>query len=97
LNRLVFVVLVITISLVACTNKNLRGSLSPSPDGKTYLAVIDDNGGKCGPILVDGKVWPHSIGQTGLINPGGHTIECGTEIKFTIPQGMVFKFDYWGP
>jgi hypothetical protein len=39
-------------------------------DGYTYLAVMDDNSGKCGPIKVDGKVWPFSIGQAGRIEPG---------------------------
>jgi hypothetical protein len=97
LNRLALVGLVITLGLAACTIREVRGSLSPSPDGKTYLAVVDDNGGKCGPIMVDGKVWPYPIGRAGPVEPGDHTIACGTKIRFTIPQGAVLKFDYWGP
>jgi hypothetical protein len=81
----------------ACNHGQLRGSFAPSPDGKTYLAVVDDNGGHCGPIKVDGEVWPYSIGQAGQIEPGTHTIECGGNIQFDIPQGVLFKFDYWGP
>ncbi len=44
-----------TIALVSCDDSNLRGSVTISGDGKTYLAVVDDNGGGCGPIFVDGK------------------------------------------
>jgi len=58
---------------------------------------MDDNGGKCGPIKVDGKVWSYSIGQAGRVEPGIHTIECGGSIQFDIPEGVLFKFDYWGP
>ena len=82
---------------VACTHSHLRGSTIPSQDGNTYLAVMDDNGGKCGPIRVDGRVWPYSIGQAGRIEPGSHTIECGGSMQFDVPKGVVFKFDYWGP
>ena len=82
---------------VACTHRQLRGSFTPSQDGKTYLAVMDDNGGHCGPIKVDGRVWPYSIGQAGPIEPGRHAIECGGDIQFDIPQGVLFNFDYWGP
>ncbi|HXM63823.1 MAG TPA: hypothetical protein VN950_23380 [Terriglobales bacterium] len=75
----------------------MRRSTYPSKDGYTYLAVVDDNGGKCGPIKVDGKVWPYSIGQAGRVESGRHTIQCGGSIQFDIPKGVVFKFDYWGP
>ena len=81
----------------ACDDGHLRGSVTPSSDGKTYLAVVDDNGGRCGPINVDGKLWTRRIGEAGPVEPGIHRIECGTEIRFTIPPGVVFKFDYWGP
>jgi hypothetical protein len=66
-------------------------------DGYTYLAVMDDNGGKCGPIKMDGKIWPYPIGQAGRVEPGSHTIECGGSIQFNVPKGILFKFDYWGP
>ncbi|WP_205720209.1 hypothetical protein [Fodinibius halophilus] len=74
----------------------MRGSTKPSEDGKTYLSIVDDNGGKCGPILVDGKVWQYELNEAGPISPGTHTIECGTKIEFTIPDSVIFRFDYWG-
>jgi len=59
--------------------------------------VEDDNGGGCGPILVDGKPWPHAIGVAGPIAPDKHSIECGNDIQFAIRPGTIFRFDYWGP
>jgi hypothetical protein len=82
---------------VACGKQDLRGSSTSSADGKTYLIVADDNGGQCGPIKVDGKIWPYSIGKAGVIAPGRHTIACGSEIAINIRPGIVYKFDYWGP
>lgn len=83
-----------------CDDGHLRGSVSPSPDKSTYLVVADDNGGGCGQIFVDGKVWPHAIGVRGPIQPGDHGISCGDaapNITFSVPSGVVFTFDYWGP
>jgi len=93
--------LFVTLGCVACSERDLRGSVSPSPDGRTYLAIVDDNGGHCGPMTVDGKIWPHAIGKPGPIEPGRHTISCGSEtygpqISFSIPPRIIFKFDYWG-
>jgi hypothetical protein len=34
--------------------EHLRGTVSPSSDGKTYLAIDDDNGGACGDLIIDG-------------------------------------------
>lgn len=85
------------VAMLACDDGHRRGSVESSADGKTYLAIVDDNGGKCGPMLVDGQVWPHAIGQPGLVEPGAHKISCGGEIQFNIPSGVVFRFDYWGP
>ena len=82
---------------LGCDDGQLRGSVSDSPDGGTYLAVVDDNGGQCGPIFVDGEVWPLALGERGPIEPGTHSIACGTELRFSIPEGVVFEFDYWGP
>jgi hypothetical protein len=82
---------------VACTHKPLRGSFVPSHDGDSYLAVMDANSGHCDVIMVDGEVWPYSIGQAARIEPGRHTIECGATIQFDIPPAVVFQFDYWGP
>jgi len=89
-------VFIATFLCVGCS-RDLRGSFAPSKDGKTYLAVVDDNGGHCGPIKIDGKIWPHPVGHAGRINPGHHTIECGGEIGFDIRPGVLFKFTYWGP
>src|SRR5262245_64454972 len=88
-------VALLAIALCSCDDGHLRGSVAPSQDGKTYLAVVDDNGGQCGPILVDGNAWPHRIGEPGPITPGRHSIECGTSIEFDIPTAVVFSFDYW--
>ena len=79
-----------------CNQRELRGRGLPSPDGKTYLVVEDANGGG-GPIIVDGKRWPHSIHAPGVIAPGHHVIACGGEIGFVIKEGHTFYFDYWGP
>ena len=74
----------------------LRGSVTFSEDGETYLSVEDDNGGRCDSIFVDGKFWRYKVNEVGPIAPGIHTIECGTEIDFSIPKGVIFHFDYWG-
>jgi hypothetical protein len=97
MNRLTILVFAMLLSGVACSTTVLRGTYKASQDGRTYLAIVDDNGGHCGPIKVDGSVWPHPIGQAGPIDPAHHTIACGGEIGFDIPQGVVFKFNYWGP
>jgi hypothetical protein len=39
------------LALTGCDDGYLRGSVTPSKDGLTYLAVIDDNGGHCGHCL----------------------------------------------
>jgi hypothetical protein len=95
--RLHIVTIVAVFSVTACDDGYLRGSVEKSSDGETYLEVVDDNGGQCGPILVDDKVWPYKIGQAGPISPGLHKIECGGWINFEIPLGVIFRFDYWGP
>ncbi|HVN22071.1 MAG TPA: hypothetical protein VMU05_25010 [Dongiaceae bacterium] len=94
---LVAFISVFLLVLVACSSRELRGTSTPSNDGKTYLVVADDNGGHCGPIKVDGRTWPHPVGEPGQIEPGDHTIECGGEIGFRIRPGVVFRFNYWGP
>jgi hypothetical protein len=84
-------------SLTACSDDgHLRGHLTESSDGKTYLAIADDNNG-C-PITVDGLAWDTRVGTPKLISPGEHVIECyGGTISFVVPVGVVFNFDYWGP
>jgi hypothetical protein len=89
--------LIALVSCIACGDSDLRGTYKPSGDGNTYLAVVDDNGGHCGPLTVDGKLWRHKIGEAAPIEPGHHTIACGAEIQFDIPRDVVYKFDYWGP
>jgi hypothetical protein len=90
-------ILLIGFTFVGCANRELRGKVKPSPDNKTYLVIEDDNGGGCGPIFIDGKVWGFDIGEKGMIESGEHIIECGGEIGFIIKKGTTFHFDYWGP
>ena len=81
----------------ACEDSDMRGKFAKSKDGKTYFAVIDDNGGQCGPLTVDGIEWPKPIDEPREISPGRHVIKCGGEIAFTVPEGVIYKFKYWGP
>lgn len=90
-------VLLLPLILVGCEDGDLRGKFSKSADGKTYLAVTDDNGGKCGPLTIDGKNWEKPINRPREIVPGKHVIKCGGEIGFTVPAGVTYKFNYWGP
>ena len=91
------VVLLAALTTAACDDGYLRGSVVPSPNGETYLAIVDDNGGRCGPITIDGVVWPFKIGEPGRITPGIHRIRCGGSISFEVPKAVFFRFDYWGP
>jgi hypothetical protein len=83
----------------ACEGRELRGKALPSPDGRTYLVVADDNGGQCGPIKLDGAEWMYPIGERGAIQPGTHALSCGDDAgtQFSVREGMTFHFDYWGP
>lgn len=88
----------ITVLLTGCElGGDVHGTAKPSRDGKTYLVVMDDNGGGCGPILVDGKKWKYRINEAGPIAPGVHTIKCGGDIQFEVTAGTTYHFDYWGP
>jgi hypothetical protein len=89
--------LLLAIAMNGCESRDLRGYSAPSGDGQTYLVVDDNNGGQCNSVLVDGKPWTHSIHAPGLISPGRHVIECGSEIEFAIQPATIFHFDYWGP
>jgi len=93
----IVVAMAVLAGVSACGDDTLRGSSTKSNDGGTYLIVSDDNGGQCGPLLVDGKQWPYRIGERGPIAPGVHQIQCGTGSAFEVKQGTVFTFDYWGP
>jgi hypothetical protein len=83
--------------LISCEKGSLRGNAELSKDGKTYLVIQDDNGGACGSITLDGKVWPHPIDVQGEVAPGTHIINCGGSIEFIIKPSTIFYFDYWGP
>lgn len=83
--------------LARCTDDDIRGDARPSADGQTYLIVADDNGGKCGPLTVDGRRWPHAIGAPGAVRPGPHVIACGSDITVQVDSGTTYRFDYWGP
>jgi hypothetical protein len=90
-------VFLLSLVVMGCEDHDLRGRFSKSMDGKTYLAVTDDNGGKCGPLTVDGKNWEKPIDRPREIVPGDHVVKCGGEIGFTVPAGVTYKFNYWGP
>ena len=97
MNSRISIIFVLILSFFSCVEGNLRGREEISKDGLTYLVIEDDNGGECGPLLVDGKEWTHGIGTKAQIEPGLHTIECGVELEFEIKEGTIFYFDYWGP
>jgi hypothetical protein len=85
------------LAVISCTAHDLRGSSTPSPDGRTYLVIADDNGGQCGPLTVDGAPWPHAVGVPGAIEPGDHLVACGSEVAVRVDSGRTFRLDYWGP
>lgn len=89
--------LIVIFALAGCDDGHLRGAVSKSSDGMTYFGVVDDNGGQCGPLKVDGAVWAHPIGKVVPFKPGTHTISCGAEVTFVVPSGVIYRFDYWGP
>ncbi len=93
--------LVLGVLLVgACRGQDIRGKAVPSPDGQTYLVVDDDNGGHCGPLVVDGRAWLHGTHDPGSIVPGLHRIACGDTagyLAFEVGAGRTYHFDYWGP
>lgn len=87
----------VSIFLLSGCNDESHGQSVPSSDGGTYLVVDDNNGGNCGPILVDGREWLQPLHTPGSIAPGAHSIECGGAIEFEIEPGTTFYFDNWGP
>ena len=94
----VFIVAALTVyAITVAVNKPLRGDTEPSPDGKTYLAVMDK--ANCSQLRVDGKDWPWEEGVRRPVSPGTHLISCHGEsgIEFSVREGEVFNFDYWGP
>jgi hypothetical protein len=89
--------LLVLIISIGCQKQHLRGKAEPSKDLQTYLVIEDDNGGACGPVFIDGKLWPYKTHMQGPIAPGPHVIRCDTEIEIDIPPATIFHFDYWGP
>ena len=90
-------VVLLLAALTACSGGHLRGQVSESADGKTYFALLDDAGGSCARVMLDGVRWPHPVGAYAEIEPGMHVIECHGEIALEVPAGTRFGFDYWGP
>jgi hypothetical protein len=93
------VVLVLIALAPACGKRDLRGTVKPSPDGKTYLVLDDDKNGAC-PLELDGHSWTAKKGLAVAVTPGVHEIDCigskpGT--SFEVRAGTTFHFDYWGP
>jgi hypothetical protein len=73
-----FSIIIICFILQSCVDdEHLRGAVEASKDGKTYFGVIDNNGGQCGPLLLDGELWPKAIGDVAPIEPGYHEIHWG--------------------
>jgi len=92
--------LTLLVAFAGCAKRDLRGKSAPSPDGKTYLVVHNNNGGACGSIMVDGRERPPAIHSAGQIESGIHKIACGDPnhlIEFEVKTGATFHFDYWGP
>ena len=88
---------IIFLSLNACeSSEHLRGNVSSSEDGRTYLSVMDNNGGAC-PLYLNGKEWSYALGERVLVEAGTHVLKACSEIEFDIPEGVVFEFNYWGP
>lgn len=84
----------------ACTHRDIRGSSSPSPDGKTYLVIDDDNGGHCGGLLIDDNAWQHALHAAGQVQPGVHQVACGEPsngLAVRVDSGTTYHFNYWGP
>ena len=84
----------------SCRNRNLRGWWRATSDGKTYMVIDDDDrgtgadGNQC---YLDGKPWPHKVGERGEIEPGEHEVGCPANVGFVVQPATEFHLDYWGP
>ena len=75
--------------------RELRGVVTKSSNGETYLKIKDDCKGQ--EIFIDGFKWGYKINEKGMISPGIHRITgCGSVI-IEIKKGTIYQFDYWGP
>lgn len=89
----IVLILVVAYFVFTGRNRNLRGWWKQSNDGRTYLVIEDDEGGdgdngrQC---FLDGKPWPHKVGERGEIQPGGHEIGCLAKVGFTVEAGTEF-------
>jgi len=90
-------IIIFSFLVFGCAEYELRGKVTQSEDGKTYLVVLDDNGGKCGPITLNGVLWPYPLGVAGKVKPGGKILKCGATIGFDVRKGTTFHVTYWGP
>jgi hypothetical protein len=93
----IFTFIAATSLAVSCSKRELRGRIQKSNNGGSYLVINNDNGGKCGEVLLDGRKWPYPLHAFGQVPSGVHTLECGTKVEFEIKPGTIFQFDYWGP
>jgi hypothetical protein len=89
-----FTLLIALAILFSCMKRELRGYVSKSSNGETYLIIKDDCNQQ---VFIDGIKWDHKINEKGLVSPGVHEISgCGSVI-IEIKKGTIYKFDYWGP
>ncbi len=105
--RVRFLVLMACASLIVplqgCSNRDLRGWWADSDDGQTYFVLEDTNSENCPPVFIDSKEVVTAIGSKVHISAGNHSITCGKAgeidqgVEFTVPPGVIYHFDYWGP
>jgi hypothetical protein len=94
------ILVVLAAGMMSCGDEHLRGRTTPSPDNGTYLSFDLEELPQCNPLIVDDREWPPPYDEARSIEPGQHLVRCGeddTGIGFTVPAGVVFVFDYWGP
>ncbi len=90
------------VAVGGCSRSNLRGKVSKSADGRTHLAIDNDQGGGC-PVEVDYKLWHAPLGVASEVTPGRHVIRLRCEgradsgLQVVLSQGDTLHFDYWGP
>ena len=86
------------LGLAGCTDRDLRGSGSDSPDGGTYL-VVEPNGPAC-ERRIDEEPWPYAVGEPGPVDSGVRSVDCGRDgygVGVDVRVGTTYRPDYWGP